>query len=332
MPELRKDPIIRRWVIIARERAKRPSDFKHKSTTADDAFCPFCEGNEDKTPPEILAYRKAGTQPNGPGWRVRVIANKFPALRIEGDIGKRGIGMYDAMNGIGAHEVFVETPTHHRSSSALAEEELQEVIWAYRDRMVDLKKDKRLNYGLIFKNVGREAGASLTHTHSQLIATPFVPIRISEEIRGSQEYHSYRGRCIFCDMVREELAFKERIVAETSEFVAFGPFAARFPFETWIVPKKHLSHFENSPKQVIEDFAAALKTTIMRLEIALEQAPYNYIIHSSPFDRDYLQEYHWHLEIIPRLTKMAGFEWGTGCYINPISPEDASKFLREIEC
>jgi len=332
MPELRKDPIIRRWVIIARERAKRPSDFKHKAVEADDAFCPFCEGNEDKTPPEILAYRKAGTEPDKPGWRVRVIPNKFPALRIEGALDKRGVGMYDQMNGIGAHEVFVETPRHHRSSSALEPKELEEVVWAYRDRMVDLKKDRRLNYGLIFKNVGREAGASLTHTHSQLIATPFVPIRISEEIRGSEDYYSYRGRCIFCDMVREEIAFKERVVVETAEFVSFGPFAARFPFETWIVPKQHLSHFENSPKKVIEDLALALKETISRLEIALEQAPYNYVIHSSPFDRDFLHEYHWHIEIIPRLTKMAGFEWGTGCYINPVAPEDASKYLREIEC
>lgn len=332
MPELRKDPIIRRWVIIAAERSKRPTDFKRKQEATDDAFCPFCEGNEDKTPPEILAYRKAGTHPNGPGWRVRVIANKFPALGIYGDLNKRGIGMYDAMNGIGAHEVIVETPRHHRSSSALEVKELEEVIWAYRDRVMDLKKDRRFVYGLIFKNVGREAGASLMHTHSQLIATPFVPIRISEEIRGSKEYYSYRGRCIFCDMIREELDSKERIVAETDEFVAFGPFASRFPFETWIVPKQHLSHFENSPKQVIENFAAILKTTVTKLEIVLEQPPYNYLIHSAPFDRDYLDEYHWHLEIIPRLTKVAGFEWGSGCYINPVAPEDASRFLSEIKC
>jgi UDPglucose--hexose-1-phosphate uridylyltransferase len=332
MPELRKDPIIRRWVVIARERAKRPSDFKHKAPVVDDAFCPFCEGNEDKTPPEILAYRKAGTDPNKPGWRVRVIPNKFPALRIEGSLDKRGVGMYDQMNGIGAHEVFVETPHHHHSSSPLEVKQLEEVAWAYRDRMVDLKKDRRLVYGLIFKNVGREAGASLMHTHSQLIATPFVPIRISEEIRGSSEYYSYRGRCIFCDMVREELAFGQRIVVETACFVSFGPFAARFPFETWIVPKEHLSHFENSPKTVIEDFAVVLKKTLTKLEIALELAPYNYLIHSSPFDQEFLHEYHWHVEIIPRLTKTAGFEWGSGCYINPVAPEDASKYLREVEC
>jgi UDPglucose--hexose-1-phosphate uridylyltransferase len=332
MPELRKDPIIRRWVVIAKERAKRPSDFKQKAAPPDDAFCPFCEGNEDKTPPEILAYRKAGTEPNKPGWWVRVIPNKFPALDSEGDIRKSGVGMYDLMNGIGVHEVFVETPRHMRSSSGLEVKEQKEVIWAYRDRLLNLKKDKRFVYGLIFKNVGREAGASLTHTHSQLIATPFVPIRISEEIRGSADYYSYRGRCIFCDMIREELGFKERIVAETDEFVAFGPWAARFPFETWIVPKQHLSHFENSPKQVVEDFALILKTVITKLEIALEDAPYNYLIHSAPFDRDFLGEYHWHLELIPRLTKVAGFEWGSGCYINPVSPEDASAYLREVEC
>ena len=332
MPELRKDPVIRRWVIMAKERAMRPSDFKSPaSQKEDDVFCPFCEGNEDKTPPEILAYRQTGLGPNQRGWSIRVIPNKFPALRIEGTLDKRGIGMYDMMNGVGAHEVIVETPKHFLFLTQLPVTAVREVLWVYRDRLLDLKKDKRFLYGLIFKNVGREAGASLLHTHSQLIATPFVPIRIAEEVRGSSEFFGYRGRCIFCDMIEQERQEKARVILETDQFIAFGPFAARFPFETWIVPKDHLSHFENSPKQVIDDLASVLRSVLGKLEQALESPPYNYVIHSTPWDREYLEHYHWHIEIIPRLTKTAGFEWGTGCYINPVLPEDASKYLREID-
>jgi UDPglucose--hexose-1-phosphate uridylyltransferase len=317
---------------MAKERAMRPSDFKSPaSQKEEDVFCPFCEGNEDKTPPEILAYRKEGTLANQPGWRLRVIPNKFPALRIEGDLGKHAEGMYDMMNGVGAHEVIVESPEHLLFLTQVPVSAVREMLWAYRDRLLDLKKDKRFLYGLIFKNVGREAGASLLHTHSQLIATPFVPIRIGEEVRGAGEFFGYRGRCIFCDMVEQEREEKARVVLETDQFIALAPFASRFPFETWIVPREHLSHFENSPKQVMDDLAVVLRSVLGKLEQALESPPYNYVIHSTPWDREYLEHYHWHIEIIPRLTKTAGFEWGTGCYINPVLPEDAAKYLREID-
>lgn len=331
MPDLRKDPIVGRWVIVAKSRARRPHDFDTSPVRRPSAFCPFCEGQEDKTPPEILAYRRPGSSPNGPGWRVRVVPNKFPALEIEGDLNKRGEGIYDMMRGVGAHEVIIESPRHLVSTAELSETELQEVLWAYRDRLTDLKRDRRLVYGMIFKNVGAAAGASLEHTHSQLIVTPIVPINVWEEMTGSLEFFNYRGRCVYCDMIHQELATEKRLVHDTPTFVAFCPFASRFPFETWILPKVHGSHFENIQPPGVEDLASVLRTVIMKLEAALDRPAYNYILHTAPFDTPELPHYHWHIEIMPSLTRPAGFEWGSGFYINPVPPEDAARFLREVD-
>jgi len=331
MPDLRKDPIVGRWVIIATSRARRPHDFDTTPTRNRSRFCPFCEGNEDATPDEIIAYRNPGTERNRPGWRVRVIPNKFPALEIEGELNKRGEGIYDMMRGVGAHEVIIESPRHVISTSELSEEQLREVLWAYRDRLVDLKKDPRLVYGMIFKNVGAAAGASLEHSHSQLIVTPIVPINVWEEMTGSLEFYNYRGRCVYCDMIQQELATEKRIVLDTPSHLAFCPFASRFPFETWILPKDHSSHYENIQKTGVEDLSAVLRQVIAKVEAALDQPAYNYIIHTAPFDTQELAHYHWHIEIIPSLTKTAGFEWGTGFYINPVPPEQAAAFLREVE-
>jgi UDPglucose--hexose-1-phosphate uridylyltransferase len=308
MPDLRKDPIVGRWVIVAKSRAKRPHDFESTSRMKTGGFCPFCEGNEDATPGEIIAYRPAGSHSNREGWRVRVVPNKFPALEIEGDLQKRGDGIYDMMRGVGAHEVIIESPQHLLS-----------------------KKDPRLVYGMIFKNVGEQAGASLEHTHSQLIVTPIVPINVWEEMTGSLEFYNYRGRCVYCDMIQQELATEKRIVLDTPRFLAFCPFASRFPFETWVLPKSHSSHYENIQKNGVEELAAVMREVIGKIEVALDRPAYNYIIHTAPFDSQELPHYHWHIEIIPRLTKTAGFEWGTGFYINPVPPEDAAAFLRDVD-
>ncbi len=331
MPDLRKDPIVGRWVIVAKSRARRPHDFDTSPVRRPTAFCPFCEGQEDKTPPEILAYRRPGTAPNTPGWRVRVVPNKFPALEIEGDLNKRGEGIYDMMRGVGAHEVIIESPRHLISTSELSEPELQEVLWAYRDRLTDLKRDRRLVYGMVFKNVGAAAGASLEHTHSQLIVTPIVPINVWEEMTGSLEFFNYRGRCVYCDMIQQELATEKRLVHDTPTFIAFCPFASRFPFETWILPKIHGSHFENIQAGAVEDLASILRIVMLKIEAALDRPAYNYILHTAPFDTHELPHYHWHIEIMPSLTRPAGFEWGTGFYINPVPPEEAARFLREVE-
>ncbi len=330
MPELRKDPIIGRWVIISTERAKRPTDLHAApEEIKKGGFCPFCVGNETKTPPEIMAYRQAGTLPDTPGWNLRVVPNKFPALQIEGNLDRRGEGMFDRMNGIGAHEVIIETPDHEKTISTMSIKEVEDILWSYRDRILDLEKDKRFKYILIFKNQGSAAGASLEHTHSQVIALPIVPKRVSEEIEGSKKYFSYKERCVFCDIIRQELDSNVRVVKENRGFIAIEPFTPRFPFETWILPKMHDSAFEDGLKEEYEQLAEILRDSLLRLDIALNNPPYNFLLHNSPLRENHSDFYHWHIEIIPKLTKVAGFEWGTGFYINPTPPEEAAKFLRE---
>jgi len=330
LPELRKDPVTGRWVIIATDRAKRPNDFvREKVHITGSGFCPFCYGNESKTPPEVLAYRNDGSARNTPGWTLRVVSNKFPALGIEGNLDREGEGLYDKMNGIGAHEVIIETPDHQMTLANLPVNRIEQVLWAYRDRILDLKKDRRFKYILIFKNHGDAAGASLEHTHSQLIALPVVPKRVLEEVDGSRQYYSFKERCIFCDMIRQEVEKATRVIAENDDFIAMAPFAPRFPFEMWIVSKVHQSAFEESQNRELEKLAAILKDMLMRLDKVLDHPAYNTIIHTSPFPESSNDYYHWHMEIMPKLTKVAGFEWGTGFYINPTPPEESAKFLRE---
>ncbi len=330
MPELRKDPVIGRWVIISSERGKRPHDWAREPEQKRGGFCPFCPGNEDKTPPEVLAIRPDGSPPNTPGWILRVVPNKFPALQIEGDLNRRGEGIYDMMNGVGAHEVIIETTSHDLDLADLDEEQIYRVLWAFKERMLDLKNDKRFRYILAFKNHGQAAGASLEHSHSQLIAMPIVPKRVQEEIEGSRRYYDYKERCIFCDIVRQEILTEKRIVAEHDKYLVFEPFAPRFPFETWLLPKEHFSHFERMPEDEHRALAAALKEALVRINKTLDRPPYNFIIHSSPIQEADYPEYHWHIEIIPKLTKVAGFEWGSGFYINTTPPEDAARYLREV--
>jgi len=332
MPELRKDPVVGRWVIISTERGRRPSDFNGSAPTLSSSKpCPFDVGNEDKTPPEVLAYREAGTLPNTPGWTVRVVPNKFPALQIEGGLDRRGEGLYDKMNGIGAHEVIIETTDHTKELSELPTEQIENVLWAFRDRVVDLKNDNRFRYILIFKNHGGEAGATIEHTHTQLIATPIIPKSIQEELEGARRYWELKERCVFCDMIEQELRERKRLVMENEHFVSFEPFAPRFPFETWILPRSHISAFEDSQKSEFKSLAHALQESLQRINKALNRPHYNFIVHSAPCRDTRLDHYHWHIEIMPKLTKVAGFEWGTGFYINPTSPEEAAQYLREIQ-
>ncbi|MDA2915597.1 galactose-1-phosphate uridylyltransferase [Nitrospinae bacterium AH_259_B05_G02_I21] len=329
MPELRRDPIIGRWVIIATERGKRPVDFSSPEPTKERGFCPFCAGNEDKTPAEVLAYRPAETAPNSEGWRIRVVPNKFPALMVEGDLGRVGEGMYDMMSGIGAHEVIIETPDHEASWSTMSQANLEEVLWAFKERIEDLKQDPRFKYILTFKNHGDAAGASLEHPHTQMIALPIIPKRVAEEMEGSRAHFANKERCIFCDIIHQEQMSKSRIITENKNFIAFTPFASRFPFETWVLPKMHISHYEDSEKVGFDYLASLLRDTMRRLDTVLSDPPYNLIIHTSPVTAFNLEYYHWHIEIIPKLTKVAGFEWGTGFYINPTPPEEAAEYLRE---
>ncbi len=334
MPELRKDPVTGRWVIISTDRAKRPTDFSREPVRMKGGFCPFCPGNESKTPPEVLAYRPSGDgspppQRDTPGWRVRVVPNKFPALGIEGNLDRQAEGMFDRMNGVGAHEVVIETPEHNLTLANLPIKRVEDVIWAFRDRIIDLRQDKRFKYILIFKNHGEPAGASLEHPHSQLIALPIVPRQVIEELQGAKQYYTYKERCAFCDVIHQEMDAGVRIVAENADFLTISPYAPRFPFETWILPKRHESAFENSTSQSYENLARAIQNLLAKGNLVLDNPSYNFIIHTSPLQEANNDYYHWHMEFMPKLTKVAGFEWGTGFYINPTPPEEAAKFLRE---
>lgn len=305
-----------------------------------DDGCPFCEGKEDNTPPEIFAIRDPKTRPNQPGWNVRVVPSIAPILGIEGRLNRHGKGMYDLMNGIGAHEVIIETPEHITHLSDLPPEQIKRVIDTYIYRIVDLEKDKRFKYVLIFKNYGIIAGSRMyKHSRSQLIATPVNPKLVKEELAGAKRYFDYKDRCIFCDILKQELDIQDRVILEMDGFVAIAPFASRFPFEVWILPKDHSCDFPQLPDASRIDLARILKITLSKLKAALGDPPYNFIIHTAPFRigkktgywRTIEEDYHWHIEIIPRLTRVAGFEWGTGVYINPTPPEEAAKYLKGLE-
>lgn len=332
MQELRKDPVLGRWVIIASERSKRPTDFAIDHERPAGGVCPFCYGSETHTPPEVLAYRAAGQAANGPGWRVRVVPNKYPALTIEGEPGRRVVGIYDLMNAIGAHEVVIETPDHLSQLSDLEPAQVREVLQAYVQRMGELKRDRRFRYILVFKNQGAGAGATLEHAHAQIIATPVVPKRVIEEIEGARRHFELRDRCVFCDIIQQELEARTRVVDEDAHFLALEPFAARFPYETWILPRAHAAHFEELQEQAFGPLSVVLRSTLRRLKEALDDPPFNYVLHTAPCNDDGASAYyHWHMEIMPKLTKVAGFEWGTGFYINPTPPEIAADVLRGIQ-
>ncbi|MCX5812065.1 MAG: galactose-1-phosphate uridylyltransferase [Proteobacteria bacterium] len=330
MPELRKDPITSRWVIISTERGKRPVFLTEENPPQKAGMCPLCQGNENMTPPEVYAIRPHLSQSNSPNWILRVVPNKFPALRIEGGLDKEGIGLYDKMNGLGAHEVIIETPLHGQTLSKMDAHEIQRVFVAYRERMLDLANDKRFKYIMVFKNHGSIAGASLDHSHSQLIALPIVPKKVSEEIDGGLAYFKYKDRCIFCDIITQEKEDNVRVVMENDKFIALSPYAARFPFEVWVLPKKHEAYFDQHEKD--DNYYAISEITslvLKKYDKALNSPPYNYILHTTPSGFGDMPYFHWHMEIIPRLTKMAGFEWGTGFYINPTPPEEATAYLKE---
>jgi UDPglucose--hexose-1-phosphate uridylyltransferase len=329
VPDLRKDPVVGRWVIISTERARRPSDFKTEAVVPRGGDCVFCPGNESKTPPEILVGRGPDSAVNGPGWSYRVVANKFPALRIEGDLEPTGEGLYDRMNGVGAHEVVIEAPDHRATLASLSPDAVADVLLAYRERVVDLKKDPRFEYVLVFKNHGEAAGASLEHPHSQLIATPIIPIMVMEELTGSAQYFEIKERCVWCDIVRQERRTRSRIVLEANGFVALAPFAPRFPFETWILPTRHRSAFEETGVDELRGLADVLGEFLRRMERVLKFPPFNYMLHTAPLREGPLDHFHWHLEIIPKLTQVAGYEWGSGFFINPVPPEAAAAALRE---
>ncbi|MBF0511901.1 MAG: galactose-1-phosphate uridylyltransferase [Candidatus Omnitrophica bacterium] len=330
MPEMRRDPLIGRWVIIDGSRFKGLEDFpREENTPSRQAICPFCPGREDQTPNEVDAVRPFKTPPDTPGWLVRTVPNKFPVLSPEGAIQKDGYGIYDQMTGIGAHEILIEGPDHEKTVTELSKEEMQAVISQYQSRYRQLSSDSRVKYVTIFKNFGASAGATVEHGHSQIIALPMVPKTVLEELKGAEDYYQYRGRCVFCDMIAQEYQDKERIIDENNSFLAFCSFVPRYAFETWIVPKAHGADFSTIEKVMQDQLAQILQSVLQKIRKVLSNPSYNYYLHTAPTGYGHGESYHWHIEIIPKLTRSVGFEWATGLHIVPTFPQDAARYLRE---
>jgi len=342
MAELRKDPLTNRWVIISTERTKNPAEFvssragSEPETGKND---PLAEGNEKMTPPEIYAMRPKAGAPNSGGWKVRVIPNTYPVLRIEGQTRAEGVGIYDMMDGVGAHEIIVETPHSGHPLETLPLEDIAEVFKTFKLRMIDLEKDMRFRYLLVFKNVGKVAGASLSHAHSQLIATPVVPKIVQDKLERSRAYHAEKERSLFEDVLQQELRDSHRIVYQNAGFVAFCPYASRFPFEVSIYPRRQMCDFHAAEKSDFLQLADCYKVVIQKLNKALNQPHYNCLLYTAPTRAstaaarlDGMERYfRWHLEIFPRVTMVTGFEVGSGFYINPVPPEAAAQFMQDVQ-
>ncbi len=334
MPELRQDPATREWVIISKERAKRPHDFIQESEEPAlpeyDAECPFCAGNESMTPPEILGYRSGG-EPNGPNWWVRVIPNKFAALIPEGSLERqKEEGFFRKMDGVGYHEVIIETPIHNLHMAHMEDKQVEEILLAYRERYLALREDPKVRVILIFKNHGRGAGTSLEHPHSQLVATSIVSSEIRMKLEKATSYYDDNGSCVYCDMMKQSLKSGKRIVLETEKFVVFHPFASRVPFQTIIISKEHQASFGLITLNDLKEFAHILKTVLAKLHRGLGNPDFNFIVHTAPVKDEQEDFYHWHLQIFPRLTTRAGFEMGSGIYINTAMPEETAAFMRNL--
>jgi UDPglucose--hexose-1-phosphate uridylyltransferase len=334
MSELRQDPATKQWVIMAAERAKRPHDFLkppiQHSIPAYKDDCPFCPGNEILTPPETLAYRSGG-RPNGPGWWVRAIPNKFAAVTPKGSLTRHHEeGLFRKMDGVGQHEVIIEIPQHNVSIPLMEDKQVEEIVLAYRERYLALREDPRIKLIIIFKNHGRAAGTSLEHPHSQLVAMPIVPLTIRYRFEKAASHYDDTGTCVYCDILREGLPFSPRLVMDTGRFVAFHPFASRAPFETWIVPKEHHASFGSISSDEAKEFAKVLKKILGKFYRGLNNPDYNYIIHTAPIKDEHEDYFHWHLQILPRLVTPAGFELGTGMFINAALPEETAAFMRTI--
>jgi len=327
MAELRREPITRMWVVITKDHPKGPADylpFKPPYRPQETGEpCPFCPGNESMTPRETFSIRR-----DGKDWSVRVVPNKFPFFHIEGEFDRRPVGMYDLMDAIGAHEIVIEAPDHDQNLATLDPRQIEKILLAYRERLVDLEKDRRFQQFLIIKNY---PGVFNRHPHSHLMALPVIPKRIDEEIWGTLDYYQRKERCIYCDIIKEEIALGKRVVLETAHFLVFSPFASRFPFETWIIPKVHASDFHSIDQEKREDLSRAIRSLFRRFYDLLSDPPYSLTFHTSPIQsRSHRPEYHWHIETRLRLGLREGFEWGTGFFVNPTPPENAAAYLRSM--
>lgn len=337
--ELRKDYLLERWVVIATERGRRPTDFARKEKTkAKAGVCPLCPGNEHMTPPAVLVYLKSDGEVEKSmdedgfrhkNWLVRCIPNLYPAFTPP----REGFERWEIMErrdlalAVGHHEVLVESPVHDGHPSEAEIPQLMHVVNAYLDRLFELSLKPYVEYVSIFRNHGLEAGASLSHAHSQIIATPFVPKIVGEEAEANRKFWQKHGECAFCNIIKRERE-SPRFIMENSDFVVFAPWASVNPMEFWIFPKRHAASPLELSKGEKENFAKTLKTCFSALKTLLNDPPYNFGFHIS-LEKTLTQHYHWHLEVYPKLAIWAGFEKSTGIYINTVTPETAAESLRK---
>jgi len=339
MSELRQDPISGHWVVISERRGQRPAATTTtpgttEVSTGPDAQCAFCPGNEHETLPEIAALREPGTAPDTPGWRVRVVPNKYPAL--SGGPSHPGgpladpAGLFPHRPGTGRHEVIIEGEAHTRSVTEFAPERMRELISVYRDRFRALERVPGMRSATLIKNVGAAAGMSIAHSHCQLIATPVLSPVLEAELASARSFADANGgNCIWCDIIRAEQDRGERVVAVRGGLLALCPWASRFPFETWIVPLVHESHFGRIRDPELDPLATLLLDVLGAVEARLSHPPYNYAIHTAPLPVEQTSPYHWRLAILPRVTRVAGYEQASGVYINHVTPESAAAQLRQ---
>jgi len=330
MSELRRDPLLRRWTIIAPERradlinrrlARPPHPPEEKP-------CPFCPGSEQANPEEIYVVRAEQTPQNPQGWAVRITPDRKPLLRIEGTVERRGVGVFDLMSATGAHELVIDTPEHDAHWADFDQTQMQRLLRSYLVRYNDLRNDQRFKHVVIMKNYGAP-WSRYPHQHSHVVAMPFTPRRIDDEFFGAREYYNLKERCVFCDALREEELHGDRVVAANDDFVALAPFASGFPFETWVMPRRHMPDFGDLSERLIPAVAAIFQETMARLRTTLYDPHFSLALHSGPLNRERAEEFHWHWELIPHLSGELGMEWATGVYFNPIAPEDAAASLRD---
>jgi UDPglucose--hexose-1-phosphate uridylyltransferase len=336
--ELRKDILLGRWIEVLSE-SKEPSEYHFPADRGPgEESCIFCAGREMETPREIASIRRQGTMPNKEGWWVRAIPSFDPLFKVEGNLDRRGVGLYDRMNSVGANEILIESPEHAVKPEDMGVEQMVRVIRLYRDRIADLIKDLRLRYTLISKDSLFDPWRSFSHPVSSLVATPVIPKNIKDELDNAKQYYDYKERCIYCDILREELKVGDRIVLETKNFLCFCPYASSFPFEVWVLPRRHACDFQEISCEEMEDMGFMLMSILKKLSAVFQGgASVSYFIHTAPNRvprrnhwHSLADDYHWHLEIIPRLVRRSGFELGSGLFILTTSPEKAAKFLREV--
>ncbi len=337
MNELRKDPLLDKWVVVLSD--SKPPEYYSKrminsnpDADSNEESCILCHGREHKTPAEIFSIKDTPDYL----WDTRVISRNNPILQIEGDLGRKGVGIYDVMNTIGANEIIVESPLHNRPPEDMGIDQMVRVIKTYKNRFSDLEKDPRLRYTLIYKDCGKLYGEVYDHPHSQVIATPIIPKGIKEELDGAKAYYYYKERCIFCDIINQEITMEKRIILDTECFIAFTPFAPSVPFEHWIIPKRHNCAFQEINEQEIIDLGLVLMKTLNGMKTILNNPAYSYVIHTSPNRmprRDHWHtlgdDFHWHIEIMPNLKPTSSFEKTSEFYILTTSPEDAAMYISD---